>query len=97
VSSVAGYSPVSNDVKRAAEESPLLEIVTRERLLETQQAGKSLVGAVVIYNVDITCSSEWCAEVVNKSNSEIQTPSIVTPKYVTISKRHLGGSVRNSV
>jgi hypothetical protein len=31
-----------------AEESPLLEAVARERLVKTQQAGKSLVGAVVI-------------------------------------------------
>jgi hypothetical protein len=31
-----------------AEKSPLLEAVTRERLLKTQQAGKDLVGAVVI-------------------------------------------------
>jgi hypothetical protein len=29
-----------------------------------------------------TCSSEWYVQVVNKSNSPIQTPSIVTPKYV---------------
>jgi hypothetical protein len=31
-----------------AEESPLLEDVTRERLVKTQQAGKGLVGAVEI-------------------------------------------------
>jgi hypothetical protein len=31
-----------------AEESPLSEAVARERLLKTQQAGKSLAGAVVI-------------------------------------------------
>jgi hypothetical protein len=31
-----------------AEEFPLLEAVTRERLVKTQQTGKSLVGAVVI-------------------------------------------------
>jgi hypothetical protein len=31
-----------------AEESPLLEAVARERLVKTQQAGKELVGAVVI-------------------------------------------------
>jgi hypothetical protein len=30
------------------EESPLLEAVTRELLVKTQQAGKSLPGAVVI-------------------------------------------------
>jgi hypothetical protein len=31
-----------------AEESPLLEAVTRQRLLKTQQAGKYLAGGVVI-------------------------------------------------
>jgi hypothetical protein len=35
-----------------AEESPLLEAVAREWLEKTQQAGKGLVGAVVICNVD---------------------------------------------
>jgi hypothetical protein len=34
---------------REAEESPLLEAVARERLLKTEQAGKCLAGAVVIY------------------------------------------------
>jgi hypothetical protein len=33
---------------REAEESPLLEAVARERLVKTQQAGKSLAGTVVI-------------------------------------------------
>jgi hypothetical protein len=49
--SVAGYSPDSNDVSTEAEESPLLEAVARERLLEAQQAGKDLAGAVVICEV----------------------------------------------
>jgi hypothetical protein len=31
-----------------AEESPLLEAVTRQRLAKTQHAGKGLAGAVVI-------------------------------------------------
>jgi hypothetical protein len=31
-----------------AEEYPLLEAVTKERLVKTQQAGKCLTGAVVI-------------------------------------------------
>jgi hypothetical protein len=50
-----------------AEEFPLLEAVTRERLLKTQQAERDLAGAVVICkNVEITdgaviiCSSELC-------------------------------------
>jgi hypothetical protein len=34
-----------------AEESPLLEAVTREQLVKTQQAGKDLVCAVVICKV----------------------------------------------
>jgi hypothetical protein len=34
-----------------AEESPLLEAVTRERLVKTQQAGKGLTGAVVFYEL----------------------------------------------
>jgi hypothetical protein len=33
---------------REAEESPLLETVTGERLVKTQQAGKGLAGAVMI-------------------------------------------------
>jgi hypothetical protein len=41
-SSVARYSPESNDVSTEAEEFPLLEAVAMERLLETQQAGKRL-------------------------------------------------------
>jgi hypothetical protein len=31
-----------------AEQSPLLEAITRERLVKTQHAGKSLAGIVVI-------------------------------------------------
>jgi hypothetical protein len=34
-----------------AEESPLLEAVTRERLMKTQQTGKDLAYAVVIFKV----------------------------------------------
>jgi hypothetical protein len=33
---------------REAEESPLLEAVTRERLVKVQQDGKRLAGALVI-------------------------------------------------
>jgi hypothetical protein len=33
---------------REAEESPLLEVVVRKRLMMTQQAGKGLAGAVMI-------------------------------------------------
>jgi hypothetical protein len=36
------------DLSAEAEESPLLETVTRERLVKTQQAGKCSAGAVVI-------------------------------------------------
>jgi hypothetical protein len=38
-------------VARETEESPLLEAVVRERLMKTQQAGKGLAGAVVIYEL----------------------------------------------
>jgi hypothetical protein len=36
---------------REAEESPLLEAIAREWLVKTQQAGKGLVGAVVIFEL----------------------------------------------
>jgi hypothetical protein len=47
-SSVVGYSPDNNDVSTEAEESPLLEIVAREGLVKTQEAGKGLADAIVI-------------------------------------------------
>jgi hypothetical protein len=34
-----------------AEESPLLQVVARERLVKTQQAGKGLAGVVVIFEL----------------------------------------------
>jgi hypothetical protein len=40
--------PFREDLSSEGEESPLLEAVTRERLVKTQQAGKGLVEAVVI-------------------------------------------------
>jgi hypothetical protein len=40
--------PFIEDLSAEAEESPLLEAVTRERLVKTQQAGKGLASAVVI-------------------------------------------------
>jgi hypothetical protein len=43
--------------EREAEQSPLLEAVTRERLMKTQQAGKGLAGTVVI------CELWWLAVV----------------------------------
>jgi hypothetical protein len=33
------------------EESPVFEAVARERLVKTQQAGKDLAGAVVMYEL----------------------------------------------
>jgi hypothetical protein len=36
---------------REAVETPLLEAVARERLAKTQQAGKGLAGAVVIFEL----------------------------------------------
>jgi hypothetical protein len=45
---------------RETEESPLLEAVTRERLVEAQQAGKGLFNAVEISGgAVITCTYEW--------------------------------------
>jgi hypothetical protein len=39
---------------REAEESPLLEAVAKERLVNTQLAGKVLAGAVVVYELWIS-------------------------------------------
>jgi hypothetical protein len=39
------------DLRREAEESPLLEAFTREGLVKTQKAGKNLACAVVIFTV----------------------------------------------
>jgi hypothetical protein len=36
------------DLSAEAEKSPLLEAVTRERLVKTEQAGKGLAGSIVI-------------------------------------------------
>jgi hypothetical protein len=57
---------IREDLSAEAEVSPLLETVTRERLVKTQQAGKGLAGAVVICELWISlgaviaCSSEPC-------------------------------------
>jgi hypothetical protein len=48
LSSVEGLSPDSYDVRREAEESPLLEAVARQRLKKTLQAGEDLVFEAVI-------------------------------------------------
>jgi hypothetical protein len=37
-------SAVSNEVSAEAEESPLLEAITKERLVKTQQASKRISG-----------------------------------------------------
>jgi hypothetical protein len=56
---------------READESPLLEAVARERLVNTKQAGKYLEDDVCIVEISnsavIACSSESFALVVNKS------------------------------
>jgi hypothetical protein len=41
-SSVVRYSPDSNDVSTEDEESPLLQVVARERQMKIQQAGKQV-------------------------------------------------------
>jgi hypothetical protein len=46
-----GRPPFRMDLSTEAEESPLFEAITRERLVKTQQARKDLVGAVVICKV----------------------------------------------
>jgi hypothetical protein len=43
--------PFREDFSAEAEESPPLEAVTREQLVKTLQAGKNLVGGVVICEV----------------------------------------------
>lgn len=55
-----------------AEESPLLSFVTKQRLVKTLQAGEDLACSDLwIVEIGdsavITCNSEWCVEVVNKS------------------------------
>jgi hypothetical protein len=45
---VGGEPPSRKDFSAEAEKSTLVEAVTRERLVTTQQAGKSLANAVVI-------------------------------------------------
>jgi hypothetical protein len=46
--SVEREPPLRENLSEEAEESPLLEAFTRERLVKTQQAGKDLARAVVI-------------------------------------------------
>jgi hypothetical protein len=43
--------PFRDDLNAEVEESPLLEAVTRERLVKTQQAGKDLPCVVTIFKV----------------------------------------------
>jgi hypothetical protein len=71
--SVEREPTIRQDLSSEAEESPLLEVVTRGRLVKTQQAEKDLAGAVVICRemssvAVIACSSESCGWVVNKFN-----------------------------
>jgi hypothetical protein len=67
------------------EDSPLLETVTKKRLVKTKQAGKDSVCCSELYVVEIsdgaviTCSYESCGEVVNKTIQQSKTPSIVIP------------------
>jgi hypothetical protein len=66
----------TKEVSVETEESPLLEAVTRERLVQTHQAGKGLAGAVMIvkFGTVIICTYESCGKVVNKSNLESKVP-----------------------
>jgi hypothetical protein len=45
---VGSEPPSREDLSADAEESPLSETITRQRLVKTQQGGKGLEGAVVI-------------------------------------------------
>jgi hypothetical protein len=68
-----GYSPDSNGVSTEAEESPLLEAVTKQRLVKTLKAGEGLAccdlkSVEISESAVIACSSEWCVQVVNKSS-----------------------------
>jgi hypothetical protein len=49
--SVGRETPSRENLKAEAEKCPLLEAVTRERLVKSQQAGTDLVCAVVIGKV----------------------------------------------
>jgi hypothetical protein len=69
------FSPVVREsVSTEAEESPLLEAVTRERPVETQQTKKLSVCCSGLQGVEISdgaiikCSHESCVKVVNKPN-----------------------------
>jgi hypothetical protein len=60
-------------------------MVVRKLLLKTQQAGKRLGGCCgdlksveINESSAISCSTERCIQVVNKSNLPIQTPLVVT-------------------
>jgi hypothetical protein len=44
-------APFREDLSAEAEESPLLEVITRERLVKTQQAGEGLRSAVLICKI----------------------------------------------
>jgi hypothetical protein len=45
---VGSEPPFRDDLSREAEEKPLLEVVTRKRVVKTLQAGKNLACALVI-------------------------------------------------
>jgi hypothetical protein len=84
--SVGREQPFREDLSMEAEESPLSEVVTREQLMKTQQAGKDLACAVVISSDGgiITCSYVSCCKVVNTFNIQSKTPSKVTPMHDSI-------------
>jgi hypothetical protein len=68
---------------REAEASPLLEAVTRDRLLKTLQVGDDLVFAAVIciaWRLAVALQLFVVPSRVNKSQYPIHTPSTVTPK-----------------
>jgi hypothetical protein len=79
--SVGSEPPFREDLIAEAEEFPVLEVVTRERLVKAQQIGKHLAHALVTCKawilamaLQLLCSSESCCKVVNKSNIQSKNP-----------------------
>jgi hypothetical protein len=69
------YSPYSNDRSTEAEESPLLEAVSRERLANTADwKGSMYVAPICKVEIAdgavIKCGHESCVKVVNKPNQQ---------------------------
>jgi predicted N-formylglutamate amidohydrolase len=62
----------------------LLEAVTSRLLVKTLRARKDLGSVEISDGAEIKCNYELYAKVVNASNIQSKTPSMVTPYHVTI-------------